>query len=100
MSHAILCGCIGGLLPDILRIIKTRYKKRLPSYLSTLNFWLGILFLVAIGGLTAWLLEAEKPKEALAYGFAAPELLSRFLAKSIEEIDRGGPFRLREWWGM
>lgn len=95
----VVLGCVGGLVPDVLRLVKTRYKKRLPAYLRYLNFWVGVVLLIAIGGLAAWLLAAQDPKDALAYGFAAPELLSRLLATSVKEVDRGeAKFNLREWW--
>lgn len=95
----VLAGCIGGLLPDILRIIKNRYKKKPPSYLKSRNFWLGVFLLVALGGLAASLL-AQSPKDALAYGFAAPEIFSRLASKSAEGVDLGdaGFFDLRAWW--
>ena len=99
MLNAIIFGCLGGLLPDILRIIKSRYKSKIPQYLTRFNFWLGIILLVIIGGLTAWLMGAEGPKEAIAFGFAAPEVISKLAAKSVETVDRGEiPFRLRQWW--
>lgn len=77
-------GCVGGLLPDVLRIAKNRYDPSLPTYLKSLNFWLGVAFLVVMGGLAAWLLtKALTPPgtdpylwNALIYGYSAPQLLS------------------------
>lgn len=97
----VILGCMGGLFPDILRVIKNRYRKSLPAYFKRLNFWLGVLLLVVLGGFAAWILGATQVKEALIFGFAAPELFSRLLAGSVGE---GGPkkgheeFRLRKWW--
>lgn len=97
-----IVGCVGGLLPDILRIIKNRYGGRFPSYLRQPNFWLGLILLVGLGGLAAWVLGATQVKEALIFGYAAPQLFSKLMAESNVLADRGttdrGEFRLRTWW--
>ncbi len=119
----ILIGCIGGLIPDMLRIIKGRHEANLPKYLGYANFWVGLVLLVFIGGLAAWLAEATEVKQALAYGYAAPELISRIFSKTNEHVNNGdgkdnvrsiepdpaptqpgqsqessGSFQLLEWW--
>jgi hypothetical protein len=98
-----LLGCLGGLLPDILRIIRNRYTIDVPIYLKNINFWIGIALLVAIGGLTAWVLNAETMKDALIYGYASPQILSQLAAStSSERVERGSydqkAFELRRWW--
>jgi hypothetical protein len=93
----ILLGCLGGLLPDVIRLIKLRYEEFPPEYLKRPLFWIGVALLVAIGGLAAWALGAQTPKEALIYGFAAPELFSRLAAKTVEEAKKPA-FDLRWWW--
>jgi len=99
MLKIVIFGCIGGLLPDILRLIKSRYRNRLPKYVKNLNFLLGVILLAGIGGMAAWILGAQGPKEALAYGFAAPELFSKLVAQRVKEVERGEViFKLREWW--
>ena len=94
----IILGILGGALPDILRIIKTRHGKNLPTYLKNINFWLGFFLLLAIGGLAAWLLGAKDAKEAFAFGFGAPEILSNLLATPKVERTGAVVFGLREWW--
>jgi|SRR5947209_6664712 len=92
----IIFGCVGGLLPDVLRIIKSRHDAP-PAYLRSRMFYGGLLLLVAIGGLAAWLLGAHEAKEAVAYGFAAPELISKLGADT--SLDRGPEgFGIRKWW--
>jgi hypothetical protein len=102
LTVIIALGCFGGLLPDILRLIKDRYNSALPTYLRSGMFWLGLFLLVVIGGVTAWLLGAQDAKQAVAYGFAAPELLSRLASKVPEPQfrTRGATFDLRTWWGI
>jgi hypothetical protein len=102
----IVLGCAGGILPDVLRIIKERNSEELPVYLRRSVFWIGLVLLVAVGGLAAWLLGAQDAKQAVAYGFAAPELLSRLGAKAQEDSGRedrsdriqGARYTLRSWW--
>ena len=36
-------GCVGGLIPDVIRVIKNRYNKTLPSYFGEKSFWIGFL---------------------------------------------------------
>lgn len=116
-SIIILIGCLGGLIPDMLRIVKGRHEAKLPEYLRYANFWLGLILLVVIGGLAAWLAEATEVKQALAYGYAAPELISRIFSKTNEHVNNGkdnvrsfepnpaptspgssGNFQLLDWW--
>ena len=56
----ILIGCAGGLIPDALRIIKNRPDPKVPEYLRSVTFWIGLLLLVILGRLAAWLGEAAK----------------------------------------
>jgi|SRR5581483_3068030 len=100
IGQLIVWGCVGGALPDVIRIIKGRYGDT-PGYLKAPMFWFGLLLLVALGGFVAWLGGAKELKEALAYGYGGPEVLSRLL--SVKETggtaDRGvGGFRLLQAW--
>jgi len=97
----ILIGCAGGLIPDALRIIKNRHEPKVPEYLRSVMFYLGLLLLVVLGGLAAWLGQAADVKQALAYGFAAPEFLSRILSggEIVAASRKGsGKLGLRAWW--
>lgn len=106
--NIILFGILGAILPDILRIVKDRYSSNLPVYLKSANFWLGTFFLLILGGLAAWLLNAKSVVEALSYGFGAPELISKLLAtKPSAGKDRGHRSNkslsiraIREWWAI
>ncbi|MCB0076169.1 MAG: hypothetical protein KDD73_02025 [Anaerolineales bacterium] len=102
-----ILGCIGGLLPDVLRLIKSRYDGKLPDYFGTQTFWLGLVLLVLVGGAAAWLGGANSFVDALAIGFAAPEFVSRFLGTRNDagtvralgqepEPSKG----IRQWWGV
>ena len=97
----IVLGCVGGMLPDVLRTINNRFDKKIPSYLKRPLFWIGFFLLVAIGGFAAWLFGATTAKDAVIYGFAAPELISRLIseAKAPPTPQKGTTeFNLRNWW--
>lgn len=105
ITSVFVLGCLGGLLPDILRIIRNRNKPHLPTYLRKGNFWLGVLLLMAIGGITAWILEAKTAKDALIYGFASPQILSHLAASARGErgeketaSQKDSSFSLMNWW--
>jgi hypothetical protein len=95
-------GCAGGLIPDILRLIKNRHTGTTPAYFKKVFFWLGLVLMVALGGFAAWVMQATDVKEALTFGFAAPQVFSSLAAKSEGVKDRGAmePSRLglRTWW--
>ena len=96
-------GCLGGVIPDVLRLIKGRHDGA-PGYLKEWFFWVMFAVLVLIGGLAAYCGQATGAKEAVAFGFAAPEIISRAFGGS--DADRGAPsgsgtnvFRkIRSWW--
>ena len=94
-------GCLGGVIPDVLRLIKGRYDGA-PEYLKTPFFWVMTIILMVLGGGVAVGLEAPGAKEALTFGFTAPEVISRlFGAKDTDRGIVGGGFirQVRRWWG-
>jgi hypothetical protein len=93
-----ILGFVGGAIPDGIRIIQGRYAGALPDYLKTANFWFGFSLLVIAGGFVAWIGSAQSIQEALAYGFAAPEILSRLLSASEPPTLAGPTSSLRHFW--
>jgi hypothetical protein len=65
VMQAVLWGCLGGLLPDVLRLIGLRYKGA-PHYLKEWFFWFSLILLVAVAGLTAYLLSPTRIIDAIA----------------------------------
>jgi len=108
----IVVGCAGGLLPDILRIIKNRHNSELPTYFRVPTFWLGLVSLVVLGGFAVWISGAAHPREALIIGFTAPEVISNLAARGPSSVDQAylkradleqgakdtRRFKLRKWW--
>jgi hypothetical protein len=77
-TEIVLWGCLGGVLPDVLRLIGERYKGA-PLYLKQWFFWFSLLLLVGVAGLATWLLAPSRIVDAVAIGFSAPEMLSNAL---------------------
>jgi hypothetical protein len=101
----VLCGAGGGLLPDIIRFIKSRYDDQPIPYLKRWRFWISVALLVPLGALAAWVLEPKNPLQAFAFGYAAPELLSRVFSSEADkrtldapELKKNGVSPLRTWW--
>jgi hypothetical protein len=101
LPHALLWGAVGGLLPDAIRLVKERHNQTLPPYVKSLNFYVGLILAVALGAGTAALLGAASVQEALAYGFGAPEILTRLFSSSGTGLGPAHIKRtLREWWAL
>jgi hypothetical protein len=97
-------GCLGGAVPDLLRLIKARHDGA-PKYVRTLFFWAMFAVLVFLGGLVAHFGGARDPMGALAFGYSAPQLLSRAVGGTgSDRGDLAGQTRLwsrlRWWWSF
>jgi hypothetical protein len=96
VMQAVLWGCLGGILPDVLRVIGVRHGDA-PDYLKRGFFWLSLLLLVGVAALTAFLLAPSRIIDAIALGFSAPEILSSALAKKgPAERETHGPGGLEQ----
>jgi hypothetical protein len=76
-------GFIGVLRPGLLRFAKGR-TKGFPDCRTKPSCCLGLVFLVALGRFTARVCGANGVKVVLAYGYGAPELLSRLISSEPE----------------
>lgn len=114
-------GCVGGALPDLLRLVKLlQVPVTNPPAPSpwTPSFWTSMAIMTVLGGLAAYLGGAKLPKEAVAFGFSAPEVLSRLAgvraapAPATPQLPTppatvlppgpggGPPGSLLGWWGL
>jgi hypothetical protein len=115
MDMSIVYGLVGGLLPDVIRMINNRYNPALPDYLKSPNFYIGLVFLVLLGGGAAFLLHPVGIVETLAVGYSAPQLVSSLLSQKAPIIpgdkedpsSRGlfddqpkKPMNSMQFWGM
>lgn len=73
---AFLFGCIGGLLPDVVKLLQS--GTQMPTYLKKPWFYVVLVITVALGGFVAgFLLEPNTRVDAVAYGFSALEIIRR-----------------------
>lgn len=100
----IAIGCVGGVIPDLIRFAKARYETNIADYFKHWNFWLGLLVLVALGGIAVALGEPSTTAQALALGYAAPEFFSKIVAQpstgGTEEAVQPEGFSVRRWWSQ
>ena len=68
-------GCLGGMLPDVLRLIANRHDPAVPADVRSPLFGIGFVFLVALGGGMAVVLNAAGatlPRDGKRYRWAGP----------------------------
>jgi len=100
MNELVYFGALGGLLPDILRLVTTLRTGKMPDYLKTPAFWISLPLLAIVGAVAVWLAGATTAKAAVAIGFSAPEVISR-IAGQTTQVNRGGAegkLSLLDWW--
>lgn len=84
-------GCAGALSHEALRWIGLRTQCKLPVYMNKLHYWLLTLLLIVIGGIVAGLLGPASGAQAMAYGIAAPSILSRIGSLKGDTETLAGP---------
>jgi len=105
--YIFILGCIGGLVPELIRFTKKYSEVRQRGYLKDYKYYINVIILCLLGGLIAWLLDAEDKLQAVLYGFSAPEIFSRLASK--ENTNTREPnanvvpiakrsFSMRYWW--
>ena len=87
-TEIVLWGCLGGVLPDVLRLIGDRYRGA-PAYLRQWFFWFSLALLVGVAALATYLLNPSRIIDAVAIGFSAPEILSNALGSRKPRAIRG-----------
>jgi hypothetical protein len=94
-----LLGCLGGLLPDILRIIKNRNQKNTLDCFRHFTYWLSLVLQVLLGGFAVYILSTASITKALAIGFSAPEVITSLVSKKEEPLRIGEErkFKIRAW---
>ncbi|MEK2602925.1 hypothetical protein [Burkholderia arboris] len=95
-----LWGCVGGAVPDVLRLIRSRHDGA-PKYVKTIFFWVMLFVLMVFGGIVSRYSGAAEIKQALAYGFSAPQIVTSLLGKAESDRSAKGLWlRIRGWWAQ
>ena len=96
-----LLGCLGGLVPDVLRIIKNKNNKDVLKCFKNFTYWVVLILQVALGGFAVYILSTASIVKALAVGFSAPEIIGSLLSKKEEVRVRAAgeekKFKVRAW---
>jgi len=100
---AAACGALGGVLPDLIKIVRKRFESA-PVYFKSVFYWVNLLILAMLGaGVAIW----RKPHdilEAITFGAAALTFLTQALGLSDNAKHLGAEktdmvTRIRRWWG-
>jgi hypothetical protein len=86
-----LLGCCGGLLPDVLRIIKNKDKSDVLDCFKEVKFWVILVLQVLLGGFAVYILSTNAVKDALLIGFTAPEVIGGIVSKNDETSSTRAP---------
>jgi hypothetical protein len=100
---------VGGLIPDAIRVLKwarTPSRNRPPNPLADPATYVGLVIQILLGVFAAYLLAVTTPFQAVAVGYAAPDLLTRLLGniagrqtpKGVSAQGGGLTERMLEWW--
>jgi len=101
---------VGGVIPDAIRVLKwarTPMPGRPPNPLADPATYVGLVVQVLLGVLGAYLLAVTTPFQAVAVGYAAPDLLTRLLGNiagqqtpppGVSAQGAGLLARMLEWW--
>lgn len=107
LALAILVGCVGALVPDMLRFASTHYDAAFPTYIRYPNYWVGLAISVILGGIATWVgwyLSDLTVPDAFIYGYAAPQFFTKLVgsraAAPETSTERESPkgFELMKWW--
>lgn len=99
----VTAGCIGALLPELIRI----GKGPVDGVFKTPAYWIQLVAQVLVGGVVAHFLGPKSPQEAFAFGYTAPQILTRIAAAPTLQppvqppVGGGGvktTFNPRVWW--
>jgi hypothetical protein len=74
----ILLGCLGGMIPDVIRLIKLgdTGDYTAPDYLRKGFFYFILLLQILFGALMVYVFKVQDNLQALVYGYAAPQIFT------------------------
>ncbi|CAO3405508.1 hypothetical protein [Azospirillum palustre] len=95
-------GALGGVLPDVIKTVRSRFQKR-PDYLMSWFYWVNLIFLAVAGaGVAVWR-DPHDVVEAVSYGAAALAFFTQVFAlpddKHLGADDISLVTRIRRRWG-
>ncbi|MPZ68918.1 MAG: hypothetical protein GEU71_05255 [Actinobacteria bacterium] len=82
-STAFLWGMLGGVLPDVLQLIQSNNKTKIPDYLKKPWWWVILGITILLGGVASMLLDPTSAGQAVALGFGGPEVLRRLAGSAL-----------------
>ena len=98
-----ILGLIGGVLIDLGRLLKNRYRQPVLRRLGSPTVWQSMAVLGLIGGFVAWLLDSSTAIASLTAGYTAPDFISSLASKDasssgVRRAPNSSFNNLLEWW--
>ena len=80
--HYVLIGCLGGVFPDIIRLLKlgSTGDFTAPAYLKQGFFYVILVLQILFGGFIVYMLHVSDNLQAIVYGYAAPQIFTSLAA--------------------
>ena len=87
MEKFILLGCLGGLFPDILRLIKLGPDSdyQAPDYLKKGFSYFVLILQVGLGAFIVYVTNTHYVLQAIVYGYAAPQIFTSLASVVIKK---------------
>lgn len=106
-TSLILWGAFGGLLPDIIRLVKNRFTGEFAEFYRSTAYWTGLILSSFLGGLVVFLLKPQDIIYALSLGYFAPKIITSILShhvpasakQELTESDQG-KIKIWHWWSV
>jgi len=99
--EAAIWGAVGGVLPDIMKLLRKRFQQR-PTYVGRAWYWLNVVLLAIIGAIISVISHPNAIQDALAYGAASLALLTQLFGKDDDQHLGGSGAsaikKIRGWW--
>ena len=103
--HIVLCGCVGGILPNLLDLagqlinqdLGKWYSDTADIFLALLAPFLAYLIYFGVGGFITMVFKETNPMKAVVLGVSAPALIAGWLSGGAPEA---APVRLGELFGV
>jgi hypothetical protein len=104
----LLCGAIGGSVPDLLRLLALRREPVAPKFVTKGVVCLSFIVSIWLGAISAYSAHLSHVWEAILLGYALPQLLSKILSDrnaeeqplSVYRIGIPAVWRIQRWWAL
>jgi hypothetical protein len=104
----LLCGAVGGAVPDLLRWLALRREATSTDFATKGVVWLSFIISIWLGTATVYSAQTTHVWEAILLGYATPQLLSKLLSDrnaveqplAVYRLGIPAVWRIQRWWAL